>query len=130
VKGLAKFGGGGRRNSVTWHGCLARTGRIGGKVDSTLPVLAFTVLPFAALHRAVSASAIFGNIILLLIIYWKFHVADGQNRSLFFRVKRMPTSFLWISQTPNLIAAYHRGGRFNDVQILDVRKDIGGGGSE
>ena len=33
---------------------------------------------------------------------------------------------LWISQTPNLIAAYHKGGRFNDVQILDVRKDIGG----
>ena len=31
---------------------------------------------------------------------------------------------LWISQTPNLIAAYHRGGRFDDVQILDVRKDI------
>jgi len=30
------------------------------------------------------------------------------------------------SQTPNLIAAYHKGGRFNDVQILDVRKDIGG----
>ena len=32
---------------------------------------------------------------------------------------------LWISQTPNLIVAYHKGGRFNDVQILDVRKDIG-----
>ena len=31
---------------------------------------------------------------------------------------------LWISQTPNLIAAYHKGGRFDDVQILDVRKDI------
>lgn len=31
---------------------------------------------------------------------------------------------LWISQTPNLVAAYHRGGRFDDVQILDVRKDI------
>ena len=30
----------------------------------------------------------------------------------------------WISQTPNLIVAYHKGGRFNDVQILDVRKDI------
>jgi len=27
------------------------------------------------------------------IIYWKFHVVDGQNRSLIFRVKRMPTSF-------------------------------------
>lgn len=33
---------------------------------------------------------------------------------------------LWISQTPNLIAAYHKGGRFNNVQILDVRKDIAG----
>ena len=31
---------------------------------------------------------------------------------------------LWMSQTPNLIAAYHKGGRFDDVQILDVRKDI------
>ena len=31
---------------------------------------------------------------------------------------------LWISQTPNLIAAYHKGGRFDDVQVLDVRKDI------
>lgn len=32
---------------------------------------------------------------------------------------------LWMSQTPNLITAYHRGGRFDDVQIVDVRKDIG-----
>lgn len=32
---------------------------------------------------------------------------------------------LWMSQTPNLIAAYHKGGRFDDVQILDVRKDLG-----
>ena len=31
---------------------------------------------------------------------------------------------LWISQTPNLITAYHRGGRFDDVRVLDVRKDI------
>lgn len=31
---------------------------------------------------------------------------------------------LWMSQTPNLIAAYHKGGRFDDVQILDVRKDL------
>ena len=31
---------------------------------------------------------------------------------------------LWLSQTPKLIAAYHRGGRFDDVQITDVRKDI------
>jgi len=31
---------------------------------------------------------------------------------------------LWMSQTPNLIAAYHKGGRFDDVQIIDVRKDL------
>lgn len=31
---------------------------------------------------------------------------------------------LWTSQTPNLIAAYHKGGRFNDVKVLDVRKDL------
>lgn len=31
---------------------------------------------------------------------------------------------LWMSQTPNLIAAYHKGGRFDDVQILDVRRDL------
>ena len=31
---------------------------------------------------------------------------------------------LWMSQTPNLIAAYHRGGRFDDVQTVDVRKDL------
>lgn len=31
---------------------------------------------------------------------------------------------LWISQTPYLIAAYHRGGRFDDVQITDMRTDI------
>ena len=40
------------------------------------------MLPFAALHRAVSASVSF---ILLLFMYWKFHVTDRQNRSLFFR---------------------------------------------
>ncbi len=51
----------------------------------SLPVSAFTVLPFAALHRAVSASASFGNIIILLLfIYWKFHVADGQKQEDFF----------------------------------------------
>jgi len=57
--------------------------------------LAFTVplsvvLHFAALYRAVYASASF---ILPLFIYWKFHVTGGQNRSLFFGVKRMFTSF-------------------------------------
>lgn len=31
---------------------------------------------------------------------------------------------LWISQTPNLITAYHKGGRFDNVRILDMRKDI------
>lgn len=31
---------------------------------------------------------------------------------------------LWMSQTPYLIAAYHRGGRFDDVQITDMRTDI------
>jgi len=41
-------------------------------------------------YKAVYTSASF---ILLLFIYWKFHVIDGQNRSLIFRVKRMPTSF-------------------------------------
>lgn len=39
------------------------------------------MLPFTALHRTVSASASF---ILLLFIYWNFHVTDGQNRSRFF----------------------------------------------
>lgn len=32
---------------------------------------------------------------------------------------------LWMSQTSNLIAAYHKGGRFDDVRILDVGKDLG-----
>ncbi len=41
-------------------------------------------------HGAVSTSASF---ILLLFIYWKFHVTDGQSRSLISRVKQMPTSF-------------------------------------
>ncbi len=41
-------------------------------------------------YKAVYTSASF---ILLLFIYWKFHVIDGQNRSLIFRVKRMLTSF-------------------------------------
>jgi hypothetical protein len=31
---------------------------------------------------------------------------------------------LWISQTTKLVAAYHKGGRFDDVQVLDVRKDL------
>ena len=42
--------------------------------SNTKVVLASTVLPFAALHRAVSATASF---ILLLFIHWKFHVTDG-----------------------------------------------------
>ena len=53
-------------------------------------VLLSAVLHFAALYRAVSASTSF---ILPLSIHWKFHVTGGQNRSLFFGVKRMPTSF-------------------------------------
>ena len=32
---------------------------------------------------------------------------------------------LWMSQTPNLIVAYHDDGQFDDVQIFDVRKDLG-----
>ncbi len=44
-------------------------------------VLASSVLPFAVLHRAVSASASF---ILLLFIYWKIHITDRQNRTLCF----------------------------------------------
>ena len=31
---------------------------------------------------------------------------------------------LWMSQTRNLIAAYHKGGYFNDIQIKDVSSDI------
>ena len=31
---------------------------------------------------------------------------------------------LWMSQTTNLIAAYHEGGRFADIRILDVGKEI------
>lgn len=31
---------------------------------------------------------------------------------------------LWMSQTANLIVAYHKGSRFDDVQILDMRKDL------
>ncbi|KAL9131511.1 MAG: hypothetical protein Q9217_000590 [Psora testacea] len=31
---------------------------------------------------------------------------------------------LWTSQTPNLIVAYHRGGRFDDVQVLDLSNDL------
>lgn len=31
---------------------------------------------------------------------------------------------LWMSQTPNLIVAYHDDGQFDDVQIFDVRKDL------
>lgn len=30
-----------------------------------------------------------------------------------------------MSQTPNLIVAYHDDGQFDDVQIFDVRKDLG-----
>ena len=36
------------------------------------------MLPFATLQRAISVSASF---ILLLFIYWKFHVTDSQNRN-------------------------------------------------
>ena len=46
------------------------------------------MLPFAALYRVVSASANF----ILWLFNWKFQVTDGQNRSLVFSVKRMPTS--------------------------------------
>ncbi|KAL6720375.1 hypothetical protein ACLMJK_002296 [Lecanora helva] len=31
---------------------------------------------------------------------------------------------LWISKIPNLVVGYHRGGRFEDIQVLDVRDDI------
>ena len=31
---------------------------------------------------------------------------------------------LWMSQTPNLVVAYHKGGRFDDVKILDVHNDL------
>ena len=48
-------------------------------------VLEFTILlsatlRFAALHKVVSVSA---SSILLLFIYWKFHVINGQNKQLF-----------------------------------------------
>lgn len=32
---------------------------------------------------------------------------------------------LWLSQTPKLVAAYHTGGRFDNVKVLDMRKDLG-----
>ncbi|KAK7749132.1 hypothetical protein SLS62_008419 [Diatrype stigma] len=31
---------------------------------------------------------------------------------------------LWVSQTPKLVRAYHRGGRFEQPQVLDVTADI------
>ena len=31
---------------------------------------------------------------------------------------------LWLSQTVNIITAYHKGGRFNDINELDVRAQI------
>ena len=31
---------------------------------------------------------------------------------------------LWMSQTSNLVAAYHKGGRFDDVQLLQLGQDI------
>ncbi len=31
---------------------------------------------------------------------------------------------LWMSQTSNLIAAYHKGGQFDDVQIIDVHNQL------
>ena len=61
-----------------------------GFYSTGITVLLSAMLPLAALYRAVSASA---SSIVLLFIYWKFHVTDGQNRSLFFGVKCMPTSF-------------------------------------
>ena len=51
---------------------------------------AFYSATFRYASWAVCASTGF---IHLLFIYWKYHVTDGQNRSLFFRVKRMPTYF-------------------------------------
>lgn len=33
-------------------------------------------------------------------------------------------SQLWMSQTPNLIVAYHDGGYFSYVRVLDVREDL------
>ena len=29
-----------------------------------------------------------------------------------------------MSQVPNLVVAYHKGGRFDDIRILDVRQDL------
>ena len=69
----------------------------------TFTVLLSAMLPFAALHRAVSTSASF---ILWLFISWKFHVTDGQNRSLIFRVKRMPTSFPIFLLLPHPTSTY------------------------
>ena len=66
-------------------------------------VLLSAILPFTVLYRAVSASASF---ILWLFIPWKFHVTDGQNRSLIFRVKRMPTSFLIFLLLPHPTSTY------------------------
>ncbi|KAI9815417.1 MAG: hypothetical protein M1832_005487 [Thelocarpon impressellum] len=31
---------------------------------------------------------------------------------------------LWISQTQNLVSAYHKGGKFDEVQVLDMRQEI------
>ena len=31
---------------------------------------------------------------------------------------------LWISQTPNLVIGYHKGGRFNDIRRLAVKEEI------
>ena len=80
-----------------------------------LPVLAFTtlafavllsvMLPFAVLHRAISACAGF---IILLFIYWKFHVTDGRNRSLFFvGLKCIPTSFPRLSTSAHPTSALY-----------------------
>ena len=84
-------------------------------------VLAFTVLlsamlPFAALHRAVSTSASF---ILWLFISWKFHVTDGQNRTLIFRVKR--TCF-WPSYSTSLPYSIIRTVKYmrRDIRSLHI----------
>lgn len=31
---------------------------------------------------------------------------------------------LWIRQIPNFVLAYHTGGRFNDIRVLDVREKL------
>ena len=60
--------------------------------------------PSITITAVVSPSARF---ILLLFIYWKFHVADGRNRSgLFSGVKCMPTSFPIFPLLPILLLPF------------------------